>query len=119
MTYVLKVSKIGFNVLTTEDKNLSFSSELASHSIYNTINVAMGGGEKNVTYTHNLNYVPKVWVFVADNDGADFYRRVPLTVEATGEIIDYRITSTTVYIESDTASEKTFRIVVFTRSPNP
>lgn len=119
MTFVLKVAKSGFNVLTTGNENLSFSSELASHSIYNIVSAVMGVAETNITYTHDLGYIPKVWIFVVDNDGSDFYRRVPLTIEATGEIIDYRISSTTVYIESDTASEKTFKIVVFTRSPNP
>lgn len=118
MTQVMKVSKAGFNVLTTGNENLSFSSELASHSIYNVVTVVKTSPNTSVTYTHNLGYIPKVWIFESLSDGdGDYYRRIPVAQDSLR--VDFYITSTTIVIETDETAEKTFRVIIFTRSPNP
>lgn len=120
MAYGMKVSKTGFDALTTGNQNLSFNSALATHSIFNiyTANIT-AAGNPYVDVTHNLGFVPKVWVFVVENDGADYYRRIPLDLWWWGESLDYYIDSTKVRIEAeDTSQNYTFKVVVFTRSPN-
>lgn len=118
MTQVMKVSKSGFNVLTTGDANLSFSSELASHSIYNVVTVTKTSPAASVVYNHNLGYVPKVWVFVSLNDAnGDYYRRIPQNI--TSDRMDYKITSSSITIETDSTATMSFRVIIFTRSPNP
>lgn len=118
MTKVLKIAKSGFNVLTTGDENLSFSSKLATHSIYDIVTVTKTSPATSVTHTHNLGYVPKVWVFVSLSDGSgDYYRRIPQNI--SGDRIDFYITTTTVVIETDSTSTMSFRVVIFTRGPNP
>ena len=117
MSQVMKVSKPTFDVLTTGNENLSFSSELATHSIYNVVTVTKTSPATSVTYTHNLGYVPKVWVFRILNDGADYYSRMPQNISS--DRIDFKITSTTVVIETDATATMSFRVVIFTRSPNP
>jgi len=118
MTKVLKVAKSGFNVLTTGNENLSFSSLLASHSIYDVVTVTKTSPATSVTHTHSLGYVPKVWVFVSLNDvDGDYYRRIPQNISS--DRMDFYITSTTVVIETDATATMSFRVVIFTRSPNP
>jgi hypothetical protein len=117
MSQVMKVSKAGHNVLTATDANLSFSSELASHSIYNVVTLSKPSPDTSVTYNHNLGYVPKVWVFISLNDGADYYRRVPQMIAF--DRVDYTISSTAIVISTDATAAKTFRVIIFTRSPNP
>ena len=119
MGYIAKISKSGFDVNTTANVNLSFSSDLATHSIFNTPSLGIAIGSASVTYTHNLGYVPKVWIFILLNDGAEYYRRIPLDRSNSGESIDYYITSTTIVIEiEDTTVDYNFLVVIFTRSPN-
>lgn len=118
MTQVMKVSKATYDVLTTSDANLSFSSELASHCIHTVATVTKTSPATSVTYNHNLGYVPKVWVFVSLNDGGgDYYRRIPQNISS--DRMDYYINSTDLVIQTDSASTMDFRIVIFTRSPNP
>lgn len=118
MTRVVKIAKPGFDAYTTGDENLSFSSKLASHSIYTTVTVTKTSPATSVTYNHNLGYIPKVWVFVSLNDaGGDYYRRIPQNI--SGNRMDYYITSTSVVIETDSTSTISFRVLIFTRSPNP
>ena len=119
MTKVLKVVKPGgYNVFTTEDKNLSFSSKLATHSIFNVVTATKTSPAASVTVNHNLGYVPKVWVFVSLNDaGGDYYRRIPQNISS--DRMDFYITTTSVVIETDSTSTMAFRVIIFTRSPNP
>lgn len=119
MAYVMKVSKSGWNVLTATDENLSFSSELATHSIYAVVDLAKSSGTTTATYSHNLGFVPKTWVFLEDSDGdGSFYRRAPLWY--SGERIDYKVTSTQIIIQNEvSASAYDFRIVIFSRAPMP
>jgi len=117
MAQVMKVSKATFNSLTTGNENLSFSSELASHSIYAIATVTKTSPATSVTYTHNLNYIPKVWIFISLNDGGgDYYRRIPQNIGS--DRMDFYITSTTIVIETDSTSTMSFRVIIFTRSPN-
>lgn len=118
MTNVVKVAKSGYDVRTAGDENLSFSSELASHSIYATVTATKTSPATSVTYNHNLGYVPKVWVFVSLSDGnGAYYRRIPQNISS--DRIDYYITTTSVVIETDSTATMSFRVVIFTRSPNP
>jgi len=118
MTMVFKVSKPTFDVLTTANINLAFSSELATHSIYNIVSLNKPVNDADVTHTHNLGYVPKVWVFLKENDGEDYLVRIP-TSKFSGDSIDYYITTTTVVIEAEDATQEyDFEVIIFTRSPN-
>ncbi len=118
MTRVVKIAKPGYDALTTGDQNLSFSSKLASHSIYASVTVTKTSPATSVTYNHNLGYVPKVWVFVSLNDaGGDYYRRIPQNISS--DRMDYYITTTSVVIETDVTTTLSFRVLIFTRSPNP
>jgi len=118
MTRVLKIAKPGFDAYTTGDQNLSFSSKLASHSVYATVTVTKTSPATSVTYNHDLGYIPKVWIFVSLNDaGGDYYRRIPQN--QTSDKIDYYITTTSIVIETDSTSTMSFRVLIFTRSPNP
>ena len=73
MTGVIKIAKSGFDAYSTGNENLSFSSELASHSIFISVTVTKTFPATSVTYLHNLGYVPKVWVFVSLSDGSGAY----------------------------------------------
>ena len=115
---VVKIAKPGFDALNTGNENLSFSSELASHSTYETVTVTKTSPATSVTHNHNLGYVPKVWVFVSLNDaGGDYYRRIPQNI--SGDRMDYYITTTSVVIETDATATTSFKVRIFTRSPNP
>lgn len=117
MPIVAKVSKPGFNVLLADNENLSFSSELATHSIYNVFTHIKAAGVTSVTITHNLGYVPKVWLMVSQGTPPnDHYRRIPVVSAALD--VDFHITTTTIVITSDSAAH-VFRGIIFTRSPNP
>jgi hypothetical protein len=119
MSYVIKVSQEGYNVLDTEEKNLSFNSEKASHAIYQVYSATRNSGDGSVTVNHNLGYVPKVWVFLEVIDGAETYlRRIPILDDVNGSV-DYYITSSDVVIQTEyTTGTLNFKVVVFTRSPN-
>jgi hypothetical protein len=118
MTQVMAVSKPGYDVLITDNKNLSFSSELATHSIYNVFTVAKLAGQTSVTITHSLGYIPKTWIFVLEGTAPnDFYRRIPQNF--IGDARDYYITNNTIVIETDSTALMYFRVIIFTRSPNP
>jgi len=118
MTRVVKIAKTGFDAYTTGDENLSFSSELASHSIYTSTTVTKTSPATSVTYNHNLGYVPKVWVFISLSDGGGaYYRRIPQNT--TGDRMDYYITTSSVVISTDSTATLSFRVLIFTRSPNP
>lgn len=119
--YGIKISKFGYDVLTTGNQNLIFSSELASHSIYAVMTVTKAVGLNSASLLHKLGFIPKVWVFQDLNDaGGDYYRRIPVDGSGLGTSIDYYITSTSVVIETESSStEDTFVVVIFTRSPNP
>lgn len=120
MTVVLKISKPTYDVLTTGNANLSFNSELATHSIYNIVNATITNGNSSVIVNHNLGYVPKVWIFRNENDGNDYLARIPKTDFVSSEDFDYYITSTTVVItRSGSSGSENFDVIIFTRSPNP
>jgi len=120
MGYGMKVSDAGYNVLTAGNANLSFNSDLASHSIYNIASADIeGAGDPYVDVTHSLGFIPKVWVFLAGNDGDDYYRRIPLDYFTSSDSLDYYITSSKVRIEAeDGAEDYSFKVVIFTRSAN-
>ena len=119
MTMVFKVSKPTYDVLTTGNANLSFSSELATHSIYNIVSLNKPVDDASVTHTHSLGYIPKVWIFLKENDGEDYLVRIPLDRDVDGESVDYYITTTTIVIEvEDSTIEYDFEVIIFTRSPN-
>ena len=121
MGYGIKVSKAGFDVLTTGNANLSFSSDLATHSIHSIVDASISAaGNPYVTITHSLGYIPKVWIFLVETVGEEVcYRRIPIDGWMYSNSIDFYITSTTIKIEAeDTATSYTFRVVIFTRSPN-
>lgn len=118
MTGVIKIAKTGFDAYITGNENLSFSSELASHSIFASVTVTKTSPATSATYNHNLGYIPKVWVFVSLTDGGGgYYRRIPQSI--TGDRYDYYITTTSVVIETDSTATIDFRVLIFTRSPNP
>ena len=115
MSIVVKFSKPTFDVLTASNKNLSFSSELATHAIYSKIDVSFISGTE-FTINHNLGYVPKVWVYW---DGGNFLWRIPI-ITAGSSGYDYSISSTQVIIHRDGPfAWPDFKVVIFTRSPNP
>ena len=118
MSIVLKISKPTYDVLTTGNANLTFSSELATHSIYSIVQTSIANPDTSTTITHDLDYVPKVWVFIKLNDGTnDYLTRIPST---DSNEYDYYITSTTIVISRyyNTGTDY-FYAIIFTRSPNP
>lgn len=118
MTKVLKVAKPGYDVRTADPENLYFSSLLATHSIYDIVTVTKTSPTTSVSYSHNLGFVPKVWIFISLSDaGGSYYRRIPQNVSS--DRIDYYINSSDIVIETDSTSTMVFRVVIFTRSPNP
>lgn len=115
MTQVMKVSKAGFNVLTTENKNLSFSSELATHAIHSIVEYTFTSGT-DVDITHGLGYVPKVWVLYAVNSSSTFLQRIPV-ITASGSGYDFYITDNVVHLHRNSAFGSAYYvIVIFTRS---
>ena len=117
MSIVLKFSKPTFNVLTADNINLTFNSELATHSIFNINVVSIENPDVTVTINHNLGFIPKVWIFHKGNDGNDYLTRIP-TIDSNE--YDYYITSSTVYIERHyNSGTDEFYVIIFTRSPNP
>ncbi len=69
MSFVSKVSKEGYPADSTDNENLSYSAELASHSIFNIISASIIAGLSSVTIIHGLDFVPKVWIYVVGSDG--------------------------------------------------
>jgi len=120
MTSVFKVSKEGFDVRSTDNKNLSYSSLLASHSIFNIVTVYTQYQSEAVIY-HNLGFVPKVWVFQVDSDGdGTFYRRIPVIRDGSPGTLDYRITDKEVAITADYPNiSRVYKVIIFTRSAIP
>lgn len=115
---VVKIAKPGFDALEADDKDLAFSSELPSHSIYEVVTVTKTSPATSVTYNHALGFVPKVWIFVSLNDGSgDYYRRIPQLI--TGDRMDYYITDQDIVIQTSVTTTLSFRVVIFTRSANP
>lgn len=118
MTQVFEVSKPTYDVLTTGNENKSYSSRLATHSIYAVSTATKTSPATSVTVTHSLGFVPKVWVFVSLSDGdGSYYRRIPQNV--SGDRMDYYITSSQIVIQTDSTATLSFRVVIFTRSPQP
>ena len=116
----MKVSKTGYDVKTAGNADLSFNSELATHSIFNIITFLKPSGSTEVTYNHNLGYTPKTWCFVlAGVDPNDYYRRVPTIDDGTVGYTDYYITTTKIVMYGESATDVTFRLVVFTRDFTP
>ena len=112
MTFLIKISKPGFDVLTAQNRDLSFSSELATHSIYQILSVNKPSGSAGITINHNLGFVPKVWVY---KDEGAYYRRLP--IEEWGYEQDYYITSSIIYIKGNPSSASiNYKVIIFTRS---
>lgn len=120
MSVVLKISKPGYNVLTTGNENLTFNAELATHAIYNVIESTEASTGAGVTITHNLGYIPKTWVFMEKSDGdGDYLARIPIDDIDDGTI-DFYINTTQIVIQTSfTTGAKTFKVVIFTRTPTP
>lgn len=121
MSQGMKVSKVGFNVLTTGNANLSFSSDLATHALYTTVTITKPTGGSNGTYTHNLGYIPKTWIFYQQaTGGTTYYSRIPFFDIDTYDI-DYSVGTDTIIVRTAGAGTNilNFRTVIFTRSPNP
>lgn len=121
MSQGMKVSKPGEDVLTAGNEALSFSSELATHSLYDTVTITKPSGTANVTYAHNLGYIPKTWIYYEQSSGGTtFYSRIPYFDFNTYDI-DYYVGTANIVIQTAFASGVTlnFRAVIFTRSPNP
>lgn len=116
----MKVSKPGYNALTTGNANLSFSSELATHSIYNVVSLTIGSADTAGTISHNLGYIPKTWIFQEIGSGtASYMRRIPIIDFNNGDI-DYTIGTANIIVQTRYVSTDTnYKTVIFTRSPNP
>jgi|GEM_PF-6464092 len=118
MNFVIKISKPGFDVLTAQNKDLSFSSELATHSIYQVLNVSNQPGSSQIIINHNLGYIPKVWVYFVDPNSSNSYRRVPF--DDGSVVIDYYITTSKIeiYCNDFYNSNRVFNItvIIFNRS---
>jgi hypothetical protein len=122
----IKISKPSYDVLTTGNINLSFNSELATHSIYNVSTITLGTGVTSGTISHNLGYPPKAWVFLedtkvfsGDSDGTAFLRRIPCYVDYAGNWLDYYVGTANLVINKDvTGTSYTFKAIIFTRSPS-
>jgi hypothetical protein len=121
MSKGLKVSKQGYNASTTGNENLSFNSDLATHAIYDIVDINKPSGTANVSYNLNLGYIPKTWIYYEQTDGtATFYSRIPRFDFDTYDI-DYYVGTANITIVTAWASSASlnFRAVIFTRSPNP
>lgn len=127
MAQKIIVSKTGNDALTATGTMLSFSSDFASHSIYNIASLSLGTTESTGTITHNLNFVPKTWVFVGgtDDGGTAFIQRIPTdNSPLTGDRVDYYATESSLVIQrypldGTVFGSLNFNAVIFTRSPNP
>lgn len=118
MKYLIKLSKEGHGI-GESDANQSFSSDLASHSIFNVLDATSTASDYSVTIPHGLDYVPKVWVYIVQEDGdGQYYQRLPIIRFLSGTSIDYYITDTSVVIDIESPAEYSFKVVVFTRSPS-
>ncbi len=116
MSVVAKISKVGFNALITDNKNLSFSSELATHSIYNIVSIVKLSGHTRTPFNHNLGYKPKVWIFLLQGTAPnDYLSRIPIA-SSVGNEYDYYITDDDIIIETNNTAQLSYKIVIFTRS---
>lgn len=116
----MRVSKTGYDADSTNNINLSFSSDLATHSIFNVVTVTISSGNSSGVFYHNLGYIPKTWIFIEENDGEDYIKRIPLDRFADAASIDYYVTTSQVVIEvEDTTTNYSFKLIIFTRSPTP
>jgi len=123
MTQKFVVSRDGNDALTATGTALSFSSDYATHAIFNIASLSMGTTVTLGTISHNLGYIPKTWIFVEEPDGtATFYRRIPRNYVdgLTPDNIDYYVGTANIVIKKESASlAHDFKAVIFTRSPNP
>ena len=121
MSFEFKVSQEGYDVRSAQNKNLEYSAELASHSIFNIVSVSLQAGATSITFEHGLDFIPKVWIFMVDSDGDGvFMRRIPY-LDFTDFKTDYHMTSSDIVLESDggQSSRLDFKVIVFTRSATP
>lgn len=121
MSFSAKISKEGYDVLEAANKNLEYSAELASHSIFNIISVSLQVGATNVTFEHGLDFAPKVWIFMVGSDGDGvFMKRIPY-IDDTDFIVDYYSDTNNIVLESDggQSDRLDFKVIIFTRSPQP
>jgi len=74
MAFKVKVSKEGYSAtsLATADKDLVFSSDWLTLRIIDSPSVQLTGEPDNLTgeYEHGLDYIPLVWAFIQDENGA-------------------------------------------------
>lgn len=121
MTFVAKISKEGYDVRNTDDVNLLYSAELASHSIFNIISASILIGQSSVTIDHGLDFTPKVWVYMVGSDGdGTFMRRIPY-LDDNNYKVDYYLNDSSIVLVTDgnQGSRLDFKIIIFTRSPQP
>ena len=120
MSVVLKISKATHDVLTTGNANLEFSSELATHAIHSisTYTFTVGAQTDADVVTHNLGYVPKVWIYYTLSSSSTYRNRIPvLTAIADG--YDYYVTDSVVHVKRLPFGNAYFKIIIFTRGLLP
>jgi hypothetical protein len=100
MEYGLKIAQQGENVQTASDNKLSFKSSILTMPIY--LNSGVYVTSSPYTYTHNLGYVPKVWMFYFKETPPYYATRIPFEKTSGLSIvsIDYEIDETTIIIRS-------------------
>lgn len=67
MGYGIKVSEIGYDVNTADDKNLSMKSGMTLLKVYDQGNISLNSAEFGNTVAHSLGYIPQYLVFVKDS----------------------------------------------------
>ena len=108
--YGFKVSKAGFDVLTTADKNLIFSSAFGSLKVHTQGTGTLTDSARTITVAHGLGYVPMFLVhtqteagYFIDDDDYVIAPHVPII--AGGCYLDRQVTawadSTNLYIKAE------------------
>jgi hypothetical protein len=114
MSIKMAVSKASFDVLTTSNQNLIFSSDLATHSIYSIVPLTITSPDTAGTITHNLGYAPKVWAMGSATSNT--WYRIPYLSPGVQQI-DYYIDTANVVIEAPAfTSPLNLKVIIFTRT---
>lgn len=102
MSYVLKVSKAGYNAITeTNPNNLIFSSEYNTLKYYSSgsASLSVSGADTETYITHSLGYEPVFFVYCNSPVFTSRYSMTPVVFE------DFNVYS---YIESYADSNKIY-----------
>ncbi len=122
MAQKIAISKEGNNADTSTGTALVFSSDYATHSIYNVVTSIIPAGDSFGTVSHNLGFVPKTWIFNYGTTGTETrLTRIPGNAGGPWNTsFDYSVGTSDIIIQrSGTASAGTLSVMIFTRSPNP